>query len=104
MAQDRNEHVVDRFEELLFDGVRHVGVNHMPIQRFVVLPIELSNHDGGGVGRSVGLYAGVRRDRVRDCAFQGRIICVGHDKGEVTVKTAAEFRRNRHSVGVELAL
>ena len=69
-----------------------------------MLAIELGYLNRGGVGCGVGLDAGVIGDRVCDGAVDGSIFRVVHDKGEVAVETTAEFRRNRNSVCVELAL
>ena len=78
---------------------------HVVFERLIVLlAIELSDLYRGGVDRGVSVDAGVNWCSVCDGAVKGSIFRVVHDKGEMAVQTATEFRRNQNSVCVELAL
>ncbi len=58
-----------------------------------MLAIELGDLHGSGAAGSIGLYARMVRNIIKDGAVHREVLGNGHDKGEVAVDAAAEFRR-----------
>jgi hypothetical protein len=74
------------------------------LEGLVMLAIELGDLHGSGAAGSIGLYTRMVRNIIKDGAVYCEVLGNGHDKGEVAVDAAAEFRRNRNGVSIKLAL
>ena len=53
MAKNRYKHVVDSVEQLLFESVGDISMQHVAFQSFIMLTVELRDLDRGSSGWGV---------------------------------------------------